>query len=334
MTRLIHRIVESFQKLIKCIKLKFDKKQTVPQYILFQDFFRCERTANLAGYTFLNVHETSSNKWIKLNSLVFQFSISLLFLLQIISFAVSFKQKLIYEAIDNLFCCGIIFIALFKIYFVFYHNKAKISEIMDTLDRHFPHSGVDQLNFKVYSYLKVLKLHEKGYQYLLTFVLVHFCSMPFFHQVYGKIKSINVEWELMLPIKLPFDQSIPMVYASIMLIQTHTCIFGILSIISTDLIFASLLQTLSMEFDILGQIISEINTENEEEAIKELKILVDIHQELIEASEKLEEVFAPLQLINTFGSIIALCTACFLTMVNPFLRDKNLNLTSVDIKSI
>jgi hypothetical protein len=56
--------------------------------------------------------------------------------------------------------------------------------------------------------------------------------------------------------------------------------------------------------------------ENDEDVIKELKILVDIHQELIEASEKLEEIFSPLELINVFGYITALCTACFLAAVN------------------
>ena len=119
-----------------------------------------------------------------------------------------------------------------------------------------------------------------------------------------------------MPLKLPFDQFISLIYGIINLIEAWICIFSVVVMLSTDLLFTSIMQILSMEFEILGQVISEINIENDEEAIREMKILVDIHQELIEASEKLEEIFSLLQLFYTFGSITALCTACFLAAVN------------------
>ncbi|XP_070506810.1 putative odorant receptor 92a [Chironomus tepperi] len=94
-----------------------------------------------------------------------------------------------------------------------------------------------------------------------------------------------------------------------------TIIFVTFYYICTDMLFANMTQVLCMELDILGQIMSKIDPDkNEEEAIKELKKLVDIHQQLIEVSEKLQEIFSPLQLINAFGSIAALCTAIFLVM--------------------
>jgi len=310
------RIGENFQKLFQIIKLKFARKQEGLQIILFREFFRCEKSANILGFGFLKNHDTPPSKLTRLNSLLFQLSIFLLFVLQVISFVINVKHKLIYEAIDNLFCNGVIFVILFKIYLIFYHNRTNIYEVIATLDKHFPHSGVDQLKFKIHKYLRTLKLHEKLYYIILLTVLFNFCSMPLVHQIYGKVKSIDVEWELIMPLKLPFDQFIPVIYGLVNLIEAWICIFGIFAILSTDLLFASVMQILSMEFDILGQVISEINIENDEEAIKELKILVDIHQELIEASEKLEEIFSPLQLFNTFGSITALCTACFLAAVN------------------
>lgn len=316
MSDLVHRIVENFQQLFQWIKLKLSKKQTIPQYILFQDFFQCEKTANFVGYSFLNGYESSLNKWTKLNSLVFQFSIFFLFLMEVISFVVSIDQKLLLEAIDNLFCSGIIFVILLKKFFIFYHKKAKICEIIETLDKHFPHSRVDQIKFNVLKYLRVLKLNENGYYFLLAIVFSIFCSMPFVHQIYGHFKSVDVKWKLIMPLKLQFEQSTFIFSGPINLIEIYICIFGIFAITSTDLIFASLLQILSMELDILGQVISEINIADDKEAIKELKNLIDIHQELIEVSEKIEEIFSPLQLFNAFASIIVLCTACFLTAVN------------------
>ena len=48
---------------------------------------------------------------------------------------------------------------------------------------------------------------------------------------------------------------------------------------------------------------------------KRLKSLVNNHQELIEISEKLEEVFSPILFINIFCVIAAMCTTCFLSVV-------------------
>ncbi|KAL7025511.1 hypothetical protein ACKWTF_013503 [Chironomus riparius] len=96
---------------------------------------------------------------------------------------------------------------------------------------------------------------------------------------------------------------------------------GSIYIISTDLIFANLIQVSTMELDILSEKIKDVGLiDNEKIAIKELKNLIDIHQELIEVSEKLNEMFSPFQLINSFGSIVALCTGCFLAVsgIRPY----------------
>lgn len=47
-----------------------------------------------------------------------------------------------------------------------------------------------------------------------------------------------------------------------------------------------------------------------------LKKFVDVHQELIEVSNDLEEIFSPILLINCVRSIVSLCTACFLSVVS------------------
>jgi len=141
--------------------------------------------------------------------------------------------------------------------------------------------------------------------------------MPFLHQVYGAVKSKNVEWECIFNLVLPFDQFQPIVYVIMWILESWIIILSAVYTLCTDLLFASLVQILSMELDILSQIISEIDmADGEEEAIKELKKLVDIHQQLIEVSGKLNEIFSPLLLINVFGSITTLCTACFLSVVS------------------
>jgi len=137
------------------------------------------------------------------------------------------------------------------------------------------------------------------------------------HHIYWKIKSVDVEWERIFALELPIDQSNLFMYPLLYIIETWVIVFAMYFVICTDLLFACLIQILAMKFYILGQKISEIEVcDGEEEAIKELKILVAIHQELIEVSEKIDEIFSPLQLCNAFGTITGLCTACFLSVVN------------------
>ncbi|XP_070506820.1 putative odorant receptor 92a [Chironomus tepperi] len=184
---------------------------------------------------------------------------------------------------------------------------------MEKLDEHFPHSVVDQLEFDIHKYLKMLKRIEQFYYVLDTILIVHFCSMPFLHQIYAKYKSLDLKWEAILSLNLGFDQTQPVIFELIIILEIWLTIFNVFFVIYTDLLYACLMQILKMELDILSQVMGEIcRSNNEEDAIKELKKLIDIHQELIEVSEKLNEIFSPLMLINVACSIVGLCTAGFL----------------------
>lgn len=310
------KITEKFQKFKNFIKVKFSSKLSNPIYVSFQDFFTCENTAYKIGYTFLNKHANPPNKWIKLNGILLQVSMLILLILELISFVVSFRSDQLNIMIENIMFSGLFVLSLFQMYTVFYRNRTKIIEIVEKLDEHYPHSGIDQFVFNVPKYFKASKFHEYGYYFITTVVIAHFSLMPFIHQIYGVATSTSVDWELILSLHLPFDAFQPLVYGLIYTVQLWIIVCVTFYYICTDMIFGNLTQVLCMEFDILGQFMDEIDpTENEEEAIKELTNLVNVHQELIEVSEKLQEIFSPLQLINAFGSIAALCTAIFLVMV-------------------
>jgi len=317
MQEIARKIQNKIQIFKNILKLKFSKIHAVPSYVPFKDFFKYETTARKIGYTFLNNHGPQPNKWIKLNGILLQISMLILLILEMISFVVSFRNGSLNIMIENIMFGGLFVLSLFQMYTIFHRNQTKIIEIVEKLDEHFPHNGVDQLTFDVQKYLRTTKWHETGYYFITTVVILHFSFMPFAHQIYGISKSTNVEWELILALYLPFDYLQPLIYGLIYIVQLWIIIFVTFYYICTDMIFANLTQVLCMELDILGQIMSEIDPANdEEEAIKELKKLVDIHQQLIKVSEKLSEVFSELQLINAFGSIAALCTAIFLVMVN------------------
>ena len=146
---------------------------------------------------------------------------------------------------------------------------------------------------------------------------VQFCSMPLVFQFYARYKGVDINWGHIYSLNLPFDQTQPVVYEMIYFSEFCTTIYSVSFAICTDLLFACLMQILVMDLNILGKIMSEINVEeNEEQAIKQLKELVGVHNDLIEVSEKLEQTFSPLLLINAFGVIVSLCTASFLSVVN------------------
>lgn len=316
MEEIVRKLTNTIQVFWIFLKLKCSRKCPDTSYIQFKDFFTCETTAKLTGYTFLKNHKKSPNKWIRFNGTLLQVSLFFLVILEIISLGVSFQYKSFYAMIENMMFGGVFTVASVQIYTVFNRNQSTIHKIVEKLEEHFPHCGVDQITFDVQSYLKISKWHARGY-YILSFIIApEFTLMPFLHQIYGIMTSTSIEWELILILYLPFDQFQPIVFQLIYIIQLWMIIFIIIHIFCTDMLFGNLMLILSMEFEILGQIISEINpANNEEEAVKELKKLVDIHQQLIEVSEKMEEIFSPLQLFNAFGSIAALCTAVFLALV-------------------
>ena len=317
MQNIVNKVRKSFQDFWKFLKLKFAGNRVAPQYILFEDFFRCENTARKLGYTFVKNQLSSPNKWIKLNSILIQIATVLLLIVELTSFALSAQHKFLYIMLENTLICGGVFITMVKIYVIFYRNKEKIREVTDKLDEHFPHSGVDQLVFKTQNYLSTLKRFESVYYVTFATCDFMFCSMPILHQIYGAMKSVKIEWDLVLALYLPFDQLQPVVYELMFSFESWIVIISTCYVLTTDLLYASLMQILAMEFDVLSQVMSEIDiSEGEEEAIKELKNLVNVHQELIGVSEKLEEIFSPLLFINSFGVIAALCSASFLSVVS------------------
>lgn len=308
------RISRNFYKLLV---LKFTKQPTNQStLIFFKDFFRCEKSSNLLGYAFLKCNEAEIGKIQKLSSFLFQLSILLFLILEIISLILSMRNENSSVMLENAMYSGIIFVVFFKIIVVYYCNVTKIHEIIKKLDEYFPHSGVDQLSYNTRNYLRTAKWIEKLYYGMFGYTAIHMILTPYMHLIYGIVKSVNVEWELIINLKLPIDLMQPIVYEAVSIVDAWMVINGGIIITSTDLIFINLAHILTMEFEILNEKFKEMDLIDDEiEVIRELKNLVKIHQDLIEMSEKLDEVFSPLQLVNAFGSIVAICTGCFLAVV-------------------
>ena len=248
--------------------------------------------------------------------MLIQVATFILIIIFLISISLSARDGHLYVMLENVVLLGAFFIALVKVYFVFHKNLAKIFEALQKLDEYFPHSEADQLVYNVSKNFHILRKMYIVYNISYYTLIPQFCLMPFVFQMYSAYKSLDMEWETVLAMNLGFNQLRPVVYELIYMLEVWFIIFFVYYVTGSDLLYANIVQILSMEFDILGQVISEIDVDNrEDEALKELKKLVDIHQELIEVSEKLKEIFSPSIFINLFVTISGLCCTSFLSVV-------------------
>lgn len=284
--------------------------------LTLQDILICEKTALMVGYTFLPKFKNSPTKLALRNGIFAQVLLFLLLILLSISMVLCFNAEQPIIMIENVLFIGVVVIILCKIYIVFHLNLTKIHEITEKLDTYFPHSCVDQLNYKVHNYIRTVRLFNNILFFFYSLISFWLTFMPLFHQIYRWLRSVDTYQEFIFNFDLSYDRFNLIIFSIVFIMQAWTLYCSAVFIICTDLLFASVVEVIALELDILGDKISKIKVDNnEEEAIKELKMLIDVHQDLIETSEKFNEVYSLMQFFNAFISIPCICTASFLSMV-------------------
>ena len=218
---------------------------------------------------------------------------------------------------ENLAFVGGFVLTLHGTILILYVNRLKIVKIIDVLEMHFPHHILDQYNFVTKMHLQVLKRHSYAIIYSIGLMAIIFCLTPIVVQIYGVVSGNEQNLTTIVHLSFPFDQTQHGFYEIIYFYQAFITFIGSSFIIFNDMLFCSLLALTTMEFDIIADMISEINMEREN-AGKELKELIDIHQQLLEIVKMINEIFSPLFLINVFGVTIIACFSAFLCVVKYF----------------
>lgn len=137
--------MENFiKKIVQGLKLKVAWKRPVPGCVEFEDFFLCEKLANILGFKILKDNsKVPLNKWAVINGILNQLTLIVLMMVLLTSIVSSSKSGRVYAVVENILISGILLFTLTKIFVVFYKNKTKIVEVTEKLRVHFPHSGVD-----------------------------------------------------------------------------------------------------------------------------------------------------------------------------------------------
>lgn len=309
----MEKVKNFFAKKKQKILQKLRRRHVERFLILFEDFFPCEKFLDFCGFPLLRRVATRSDKYRKIHFWVCLASLVIFGLQAAISCGILTRDSSQFQAAVENFCysCGSVMV-LAKAFWGIFYNRKKILELLEKLDELFPQRCSDQQDFDVRKHLKQLKL--------LTWIecatfgvhVLNFVAFPLTRQVFGWLTSQTFEWELPLALLWPFDTSNSIAFWLVYISNCFIFFYMGSTFVFTDLLYASLMSLTSMQFDILAEKISEA------EDAAELKKLVKVHQQLLEITNPLEEIFAPLLLVNILSMIAGQCCMAFLGVVRFF----------------
>ncbi|KAG5673087.1 hypothetical protein PVAND_003162 [Polypedilum vanderplanki] len=290
----------------------------VRNFVLFlEDFFPSEKCFKLLGFFFFNELQTSMTQTQQQRrKIIFWAAIIIklviLFLHMINFLIVAGKLKNFVASTETFgFINGYILIMV-KIFIFCYWKRKGIMKIIERLDKYFPHSSHDQMQFKVPKHKHHLKiLHQMSFAaHALTWS--HTCYIPLLSIMLG------YEMQLIGPIYFPIDPFQYWLYPIIYIIEAWDLFFFYFMLFAMDAFFCSLVCVTSMEFDVLAQKLGQIDPETDENADKKLGEIIDGYNELTDIANELEDIFSPLLLAHVFGVIFMLCAGVFLLFVTIF----------------
>lgn len=310
--------IENFLNFLKQKLKRVNRSKTV--FVEFSDFFISEKIFNLYGlHNLPSPLPSDSSKMRKRLFEVSIFSVALFMVFSLISLTIGLTNDrdllTLYENGIEFGIAPMIFVKTFLIVF-FYCGKLK--EVVEVLNEYYPNDGWNQQVFQVSRHLNILKVHEILAIVSYAIACSAFCFMPYFVQLFGLLTSQKYELDSILHFYLPLiDQNHPIVYIILNLIVLYSLYSGTVFMMMTDLLYIELVALASMELSILGQLINEINPEEGmKKADKKLKRLTKVHEDLIEVTRKLNEIFSLIMFIDIFGVIGLMCLSAFMTFVS------------------
>ncbi|CAG9806631.1 unnamed protein product [Chironomus riparius] len=307
-------------KVIRKLIQTLNNRQVQPMLINFRDFFQCEKIFLKFGVNFLESETTSRNPQtnLKIYHLIIIIATIVIIILALINFILSILPNgSLIVAIEASANFGVFSLMLLKIYTIIIKNRGILIEILHRIELHFPALTSNQHDFKVAKYLRLLNIFNITTVVIYSMLWLQNSCMAFLELFYGWMTSSPIKIELILRIYVPFDYSNPLVFSLIYIFQSWILFVNLTGFLLVDMLYFGLMIVVSMEFDILRQIIGEIDPrENQQAAVKKMKELVEIHQELIEITEKLEDILSLILFVNIFGMVYLICETAFLSIVS------------------
>lgn len=202
-----------------------------------------------------------------------------------------------------------------KAYGVVYKNRKELNEIVIRLDKLFPKTIQEQVKFNVHQYATELRLKTTVFIILNISGIWIYNLTPIIIQLYGIIFEGHF-YEKKLPTVMWywFDPFQPGIYESLYVLICWTGFTIAVTILATDLLFCSIITLLSIQFKMVSENIRDLQGDFEK-----LKDLIKAHQELVELSDMVEDIFSPSFLLNVFSSSFVICLTGFQAVVSSTL---------------
>lgn len=208
-----------------------------------------------------------------------------------------------------------------KTYGVIFKNRGKLIQIVNRLQELFPETQELQKKYKVAENVQDLKSISRIFIFLnLSGVLIYNIT-PIAAQLKGLVVD-GREFQRVLPTEMYFlfDPLQPVIFEILYVTIAWTGITLSAIILATDLLFCAIISLLSLQFRILAQKVLDIKHDDSKTAIRELKDVIKLHQEMIAISVEIEKIFSPIFLINVLSSCFVICLTGFQAFVG-FLKD-------------
>ncbi|CAO1400259.1 unnamed protein product [Diamesa hyperborea] len=288
------------------------------EILTVDDFTSIARsTFSFLGWNPYNLKNSKSNETLSFLK-TFYFRISMIYagvcmLQQFIYLILNFGEGNSFLELTNVApCMGFSLLGLMKIFFVIFRNKNELTDVMAKMDSLFPRNYRDQERYGVRKVLKNLTLVMRSFSTMYMGLIWLFNLMPVFISIYLYFDE-GVIYHKQLPYIMwyPFDPLQPIVFEISYIVVMWGAFTCALSILSTDLLYCSVLTLLCLLFDILKMDLQQLNLKKGSAISKDLKKLIVFHNDLIGISNQLEKIFSVSILINFVGSSIILCLVGF-----------------------
>ncbi|KAG5669258.1 hypothetical protein PVAND_017149 [Polypedilum vanderplanki] len=132
------------------------KTQVSPMFIQFSDFFWCDKYLSILGYSVMQESQVNENR--QKNLCFGTMAVSVLYMaLLMFSFVLSVLNLMdgdnLFIAMENILVFGCVLLLILKWYLLLHRGHEKFMKIKAKIDEHYPHNGINQVEFKTEKYL-------------------------------------------------------------------------------------------------------------------------------------------------------------------------------------
>lgn len=208
-------------------------------------------------------------------------------------------------------CIGFATLTFMKFYVMFSLKKDELVDVLNRLDALFPKTNYEQEKYEVKKYVRTHRLQDFAYTWPMfgTFFLFNISGLLFPIIRYFIIDGVYIrrlQYYYIFPAGITGEE--PGVF-EVYYIFGSAGSFGIVFLLlAIDLMYCSIMAVLCLEFDILNH---KFRTFNPKFTQTDIRILVQEHYELLDITDKLDEVFAVCMLYNFAGSVFVICLTAF-----------------------